>query len=513
MSELTGKYLLGADIGTNESKGVLVDCTTFRPVCTFAVPHTIENPQPNFYEMDAEIWWSDFCAISKGLMEKAGIGPEKILAVGTSVMGCDCIPVDENCKPLRKAILYGIDARSGAQIEELLETFGQEKVLEMYGHIPASDDIAPKILWIKENEPEVYAKAAKFLTGSSYLTAKLTGRYTIDSYLAKAGFRPIYRQDGTYNEEYGPLYCRADQMAEPMDVIDIAGGVSGQAAAETGLKAGTPVIVGTGDSTAESIAGGLVLPGTLFVQFGSTMFFIYCTDRKMDACQEDHFPGSTFYTIPGSFAVTGGTNFAGSMTKWIRDVFYAEEVKKQQEGGENAYSVMASEAAQAVPGSDGLILLPYLSGERSPIHDPAAKGVMFGLNDRHSRKEINRAALEGVAYSLGSHMTLFKNHGLVPDSVIVAGGGTKNQVWMQIVSDVIGLPVQVAENWQTASYGDACMAAIGSGILKDFHELKEAMPKTRTVQPDEERHALYQKYLQIYEELYLRNKDLMHMLP
>ena len=121
MSELTGKYLLGADIGTNESKGVLVDCTTFRPVCTFAVPHTIENPQPNFYEMDAEIWWSDFCAISKGLMEKAGIGPEKILAVGTSVMGCDCIPVDENCKPLRKAILYGVDARSGPQIKELLD--------------------------------------------------------------------------------------------------------------------------------------------------------------------------------------------------------------------------------------------------------------------------------------------------------------------------------------------------------------------------------------------------------
>ncbi len=512
MEELKGRLLLGVDIGTNESKGVLID-ETFRPVADFAVPHTMENPQPNYFEMDAEIWWSDFCKISRGLMEKAGVGPERIVGVGTSVMGCDCIAVDEHCHPLRKAILYGIDARSAPQIQALRAELGEAGLTELFGHIPRSDDISPKILWIRDNEPEVYARTYKFLTGSSYLTAKLTGQYTIDSYLAKGSFRPIYRQDGTYHETEGPRFCRADQIAEIRDVTDVAGGITAEAARECGLLEGTPVITGTGDSTAESIAGGLVTPGTLFVQFGSTLFYIYCLEGAMAACAADNFPGSAPFTIPGSFAACGGTNCAGTLTKWIRDVYYAPEVEAAKRGGPDAYTVMAQEAAQVPSGSNGLIVLPYFYGERSPINDPEAKGVLFGLTGSHTRREINRAALEAVAYSLGSHMRMFQNHGLTPESVIIAGGGTKNPVWMQIAADVIGMPVQVAENWQTASYGDACMAAIGCGLLQDFPALKAAMPLSRPVAPNMENHRLYQRYLDIYEELYSSTKDLMHRLP
>ena len=506
------RLLLGVDIGTNESKGVLID-ESFRPIATFSVPHAMGNPQPNYFEMDAEIWWSDFCAITRGLLDQTGARPEQIAGVGTSVMGCDCIAVDQHCKPLRKAILYGIDARSGPQIEGLIRTYGRDRVLEMFGHMPCSDDIATKILWIRENEPDVYARTYKFLTGSSYLTAKLTGNYTIDSYLAKAAFRPIYRQDGSYDETCGPIFCRADQMAEIGNVTDIAGGITPEAAEACGLLAGTPVIVGTGDSTAESIAGGLVTPGTLFVQFGSTLFYIYCLDGRLDACPQDNFPGSYPFTIPGSYAATGGTNCAGTLTKWVRDVYYSAEVEASGQGGPDAYSVMAAEAEGVEPGSGGLIVLPYFYGERSPINDPEAKGVIFGLTGDKTRREINRAALEAVAYSLGSHMRMFQRHGLVPEDVIIAGGGTKNPVWMQIVADVIGRPVQVAEDWQTASYGDACMAAIGCGMLKDFRALKAAMPVSRPVLPDLERHALYQRYLDLYEKLYLDTSELMHQLP
>ncbi len=506
------QLLLGVDIGTNESKGVLID-ESFRPIATASVPHAMENPQPNYFEMDAEIWWSDFCAITRRLLDQTGARPEQIAGIGTSVMGCDCIAVDQNCKPLRKAILYGIDARSGPQIEGLIRAYGQERVLEMFGHMPCSDDIATKILWIKENEPDVYNRTYKFLTGSSYLTAKLTGNYTIDSYLAKAAFRPIYQQDGTYDGSCGPIFCRADQVATIGDVTDIAGGITPEAAEACGLVAGTPVIVGTGDSTAESIAGGLVTPGTLFVQFGSTMFYIYCLDGRLDACPQDNFPGSYPFTIPGSYAATGGTNCAGTLTKWVRDVCYGAEVEASRQGGPDAYSVMAAEAETVEPGSGGLIVLPYFYGERSPINDPEAKGVIFGLTGDKTRREINRAALEAVAYSLGSHMRMFQRHGLVPEDVIIAGGGTKNPVWMQIVADVIGRPVQVAEDWQTASYGDACMAAIGCGMLKDFRALKAAMPVSRPVLPDLERHALYQRYLDLYEKLYLDTSELMHQLP
>ncbi len=514
MGERTNQngLLLGVDVGTNETKGVLID-QSFRPVATYAVPHTIENPQPSFYEMDAEIWWEDFCQISRNIIKEANISPESIVGIGTSVMGCDCIPVDENRKPLRKAILYGVDARSGPQIEALIKELGNEQVIKQFGRMPCSDDIAPKILWIKENEPDVYEKTYKFLTGSSYMTAKLTGQYVIDGYLAKSSFKPLYQEDGRYNALHGPRYCRGDQLASVGNVTDLAGTLTKEAAEACGLIPGTPVIVGTGDSTAESIASGLVTPGTLFVQFGSTLFYIYCVDGEMEADSNIGFPGSEPFTIPGKYVISGGTNCAGALTKWIRDIFYASEKESLKSRGINTFSFMAHEAEEVSPGSNGLIVLPYLFGERSPINDPQAKGIFFGLAGGHTRKEINRAALEGVAYSLGSHIRIFRKIGLIPDNIVIAGGGTKNKAWMQIVADVLGMPIQLAEDWQTASYGDACMAAIGCGILKDFYALKQVIPKSQVIFPNAHNHALYDRYLDIYEKLYIQNRELMHQLP
>ena len=506
------KLLLGVDVGTHETKGMLID-DSFRPVVEYALPHEMEHPQSGYYEMDAEIWWQEFCRIARELLKRAGACAEQIAGVGVSVMGCDCIPVDEECRPLRKAILYGIDTRSAPQIEALTEELGEEGVIAMFGHMPHSDDVATKILWIREEEPDVYERTFQFLTGSSFMAAKLTGNFTIDSYLAKAAFRPIYRQDGTYNSEDGPRFCRADQMPRPMDVTDLAGTVTAKAAAESGLSEGTPVIVGTGDSTAESIAGGLLSPGTLFVQFGSTLFYVYCVDRELPYCSSDSFPGSTVFTIPGSCAVMGGTNCAGALTSWIRDLYYPDSRLQEADGGPSAYQVMAAEAAEVEPGSKGLIILPYLYGERSPIHDPLARGVLFGLTGEHTRKEICRAALEGVAYSLGSHLRLFQAHGLDPSEIVIAGGGTRNDTWMQIVADVTGKEVRTARPYQTASYGDACMAAIGCGMLAGFRELKEAIPEPDAVRPDPEVHKLYQKYLDLYEELYRNTASLMHRLP
>lgn len=190
------KFYLGIDIGSFETKGVLVD-DSFQVVRTCAVKHIMENPAPNYFEHDAEkVWWHDFCTVSKQLIREHGIQAEEIAGVGASVLGCDCLPVDENCKPLRKAILYGIDARSQKEAEWLTQHYGPEGVLARFGHPICSDDVAAKILWIKNHEPEVYEKTFKFLTGSSYITAKLTGNFVIDQFLAKAAFRPLYREDG-----------------------------------------------------------------------------------------------------------------------------------------------------------------------------------------------------------------------------------------------------------------------------------------------------------------------------
>lgn len=506
------RYYLGVDIGTCESKGVLVD-EHYTVAASASAAHAIENPQPNYFEMDAEIWWQDFCAISRSLIAQLNLKPEQIVSVGTSVMGCDCLPVDADCRPLRKAILYGIDARAEPQIQELTRELGERGVLELFGHRPDSDDVACKILWLKEREPEIWAKADKFLTGSSYLTAKLTGEFVVDHYLAKSCFVPLYRADGTIDAAACARFCRPEQLAPCARVTDVAGRVTARAARESGLPEGIPVIVGTGDSTAESIAGGLVEPGNILLQFGSTMFYTYCVGRDLPSVPEAHFPGSYMFTVPGTYALAGGTNGCGITTRWVRDTYYAQELAAQAQGGENAYSIMAREAAEIAPGSAGLLVLPYLYGERSPIEDPKARGMLFGLTGDHTRAHINRAALEGVAYSTNQILNMLSRYAGAPETITVAGGGTRNAAWMRILADVIGRPIHTAASWQTASYGDACMAAIGCGDLKDFHALKQVVPSPQVVLPRAENRALYEKYQAIYEALYQATAELMHRLP
>ena len=510
------RYFMGIDIGTFESRGMLVD-ENFRVAADVSVPHTMDNPKLGYFEHDAEeVWWGDFCKISRGLLRESGAAPEDVACVGASALGTDCLPVDENCRPLRPAILYGIDARAEAEAAWLTEHYGAERVQQLFGHPICSGDTATKILWIKNNEPEVCRRTHKFLTGSSFLTARLTGRYVIDQFLAKGSFRPLYNSDGSKNEAECSLFCRPDQIADCAVSTDVVGWVTEKAAAETGLAAGTPVVTGTGDSTAEAISVGLVEPGTAFFQYGSSMFYYYCVDRLVDHYVSPggngSLKGGKVFTVPGTFCIGDGTNAAGTLTRWVRDTLYAQELAVQEQGGENAYAVMAREAAQIPAGSDGLMMLPYIYGERSPLQDPGAAGMIFGLRGNHGRGHINRAALEAIGYSTCQHLLLFAEMGLPPKRIITAGGGTKNRTWMQIICDMAGLPITIPEPYQCSAYGDAMLAAVGCGALKDFPALRDALPRGTVLTPDPENHRLYQEQYPIFRDLYLDNRERMYTL-
>ena len=478
--------------------------------------HGMDHPQEGWFEHDADkVWWGDFCKLCRLLLEKSNIRSDEIRCVGTSALGTDCLPVDKDCNPLRPAILYGIDSRAEEEIKWLTQYYGDD-VKKMFGHPICTGDTATKILWLKNHEPEVYEKTYKFLTGSSYLTAKLTGKYVIDQFLAKGSFRPLYNRDGTINKENCSLYCRPDQIAECAYSFEIAGTVTEEAAKESGLKKGTPVIVGTGDSTAEAISVGLVESGTVFFQYGSSMFYYYCVDRYVDdyvsANGNGSLKGGKEFTIPGTFCIGDGTNAAGTLTRWVRDTFYEEELKKERAGGENAYAVMAREAAEVEAGSEGLIILPYIYGERSPIQDAKASGMLFGLKGTHTRKQINRAALEAVGYSTLQHMILFDEMNLPPKSVITAGGGTKNAAWMQIICDMIGRQICIPKRYQCSAYGDAAMAALGDRRFRDFTELRDSLPKGKILVPNEKNHIYYKEHYKMFRDLYLNNKDMMHRI-
>ena len=498
------EYFMGIDTGTYESKGVIVD-SDFNIVVDHAVPHGMENPHPNHFEHDAEkVWWADFCEISNELLKKSKIDPKDIKAVGASALGADCLPVDENNVPLRKAILYGIDARATEEMAWLTEYWGEEQVLEWFGRPLGSSDVAPKILWIKNNEPEVYAKTHKFLTGSSYITAKLTDEFTVDRFLGLASFNPLYYRDGTPNPETCKPICRTDQLATVMNTIDVAGGVTAKAAKETGLAEGTPVIVGTDDAGAEAISTGVLEPGDMMLMFGSSLYMILCTDRLVD----DNRIWREEFIIPGTFDISAGTNAAGTLTRWFRDNFY-EDLLEEEKTGVNAYELMMEGIEEIPPGSEGLICLPYFAGERTPINDPNAKGMFFGLNLNHTKKHMYRAALEAVGYSIAQHFDIFAEHEVPINKIMAVGGGTKNPVWMQMVSDISGQEISTAAITIGASYGDAMMAAMSIDYFDDFSDLASLIKKGTTYYPDMEKHKVYKDYQKIFNKLYEDNKDSM----
>lgn len=503
-------YFMGIDTGTNSSKGVLID-SEGNIVAEHSTEHAMSNPAPGYYEHDADKdWWGDLCIISNALIQKSGVSPEDIKAVGTSALGADCLPVDEECRPLRKAILYGIDARATDEIAQLTEMYGEEQIKKWFGRPLCSSDVMPKILWIKNKEPEIYSKTYKFLTGSSFITAKLTGKYTVDRFLGLASFNPLYFKDGTPNPETCKPICRPDQLAEVKEANDIAGYVTAQAAKETGLKEGTPVIVGTDDSGAEAISTGVVAPGKMMIQFGSSVYMILGTEGLVD---DDRLWREEFI-VPGLCDISAGTNTAGSLTKWYRDIIFPDAKKKEIETGINAYQTMLDGVDKIPVGSNGLITLPYFAGERTPINDPQAKGILFGLTLAHTRSHMYRSALESIGYSINQQIRIMESHKVPIDQIFAVGGGAQSDLWMQIVADILGKEISTPAITVGASFGDALMAASGIKYpgFESFDKLTNFIKPGKTYYPDMENHKLYKKYQDIYDALYPATKDLMHAL-
>jgi len=506
---MTDKYFMGIDVGTYESKGVIIDGGC-RVVAAHTEKHGMENPQPGHFEHDAEaVWWGDFCRISRALLKTSGLDPAGIAAVGASALGADLVAVDEDCRPLHKAILYGIDARAHKEIAALNERFGEEKVLEFNGRPLCSNDIPPKILWLKNNLSAVWEQAHKLLTGSSFLTAKLTGQYVIDRFLAFGAFTPLYDPEtGAIDHRYCELFCRPDQLAEVRDTTDIAGRVTARAAAQTGLAAGTPVIVGADDSGAEAISTGVLQVGDMMLQFGSSLYMIAIASHLT----RDRRIWSGGFIIPGACSVQGGTNAAGTLTRWYRDNIFFDALAAESDTGENAYDLMMRGIDGIPPGSDGLLTLPYLAGERTPLNDPRAKGVLFGLTLRHTRQHMYRSALESIGYSVAQHLDIFQANGVEIRRILAVGGGTKNPAWLQIIADITGCRIETAGVTIGASFGDAMLAAIGVGHFRDFGELRQYIQPGTVYEPDMERHTKYKPYRSRFDRLYAATKDLMREL-
>ena len=490
----TPHYTLGIDIGTFESKGVLVDGAG-RIVAQASRPHKMLVPRPGWAEHRAdEDWWGDFVHVTRALLAQSGLDPKAIRAVASSAIGPCMLPVDSAGAPLMNGVLYGVDTRASAQIASLNAAIGEEVILQRCGNALTSQSVGPKILWLKETHPDLFARTAKVLTSTSYLTWKLTGEYAIDHYTA-ANFSPLYDVNRLAWTDDLADFLPLDRLPQLMWSTDIAGHVTAAAAAETGLAEGTPVTCGTIDAAAEAVSVGVQSPGEMMLMYGSTIFIIQVTGAPVRDARLWYAP----WLFPGLHASMAGLATSGTLTHWFRD----------QLARDSDFATLAAEAAASPKGAKGLICLPYFSGERTPIHDPLAKGAFFGLDLTHTRADLFRAAIEGVAMGTAHVLDTYREVGAAPDRVLAVGGGTQNAVWMQATSDLGKTPQLVCEKTIGASYGDAFLAAVAVGaVMPD--EITRWNPVSRTVTPAAV--PAYDRQYPLWLELYTRTKDIAHAL-
>ncbi|MFZ5710036.1 MAG: FGGY-family carbohydrate kinase [Pseudomonadota bacterium] len=492
-------HTLGVDIGTFETKGVLVDGSG-KVVAQVARPHRMLVPRPGWAEHRAdEDWWGDFVFVTKRLLADAKVRPEKIAAVATSAIGPCMLPVDAAGRPLMNGVLYGVDTRATEEIAILNAAIGTDRIMEACGNALTSQSVGPKILWLKRNHPDIYARTARVLTSTSYLTFRLTGAYVIDHYTA-ANFSPLYdvnRLDWT--AALAPDILPLDRLPRLMWSSGIAGRVTAAAARETGLAEGTPVTCGTIDAAAEAVSVGITQPGDMMMMMGSTIFIIALTDGPVRDPRLWYAP----WLFPGQDASMAGLATSGTLTHWFRDQL-AREVAP-----ETAWETLAAEAASSAPGANGLVFLPYFSGERTPIHDPLAKGAVFGLNLTHTRGDLYRAAIEGIAFGTRHVIETYAETGQTKPRIRAVGGGTKNRLWLQTTSDAARVPQEVCAKTVGASYGDAFLAALAIGAAKpdDIHVWN---PVTDRVDPRPSP-VLDRRYVQ-FRKLYEATKELAHDL-
>jgi xylulokinase len=414
------------------------------------------------------------------MLAESRIDPASIAAIGTSAIGPCVLPVDRDGNPLSNGILYGVDTRATAEIAELNALIGEDEILARCGNALTTQAAGPKMLWLKRHRPEIYARAFKFLNSTSFINFRLTGVYAIDHYSA-GNSTPYYLPDKLgWSDELAPGTIPIERMADLYWTTDVIGGVTAKAAEETGLAAGTPVIAGTIDAAAEAVSVGVTEPGQMMMMYGSTIFIIEITAERVRESALWYSP----WLFEGQHAAMAGVSTAGTLTHWFRRVAASDLAQA------DAIRILNEEAMASPPGANGLVVLPYFSGALTPLFDPGARGLIFGLDLTHTRGDMFRAALEGIAQATRHILETYGRAGVPPREVFAVGGGTRSKVWTQAISDSCRMEQRLREKTWGASFGDAFLAALAVGDARPG-DMARWNPVVAEVHPDPRNFALY----------------------
>ena len=483
-------YFLGIDTSTTGSKALLID-ERGEVLGVASSPHTLQTPKPLWSEQDPREWWEAVSASIRSVLEGAGIGGERIGAVGLTGQMHGLVLLDEAGNVLRPAILWN-DQRTQSQCDEIHARIGKEKFIQITGNVALTGFTAPKILWVKENEPNVYAKAKHVLLPKDYVRYKLTGEYAMDK-ADGAGTVLFDLMSRDWSDEVlAALEIPHAWMPKTFEGPEFTGYVTKETASLTGLKAGTPVAAGGGDQAAQAVGVGAVEPGIVGLTVGTSGVVFATTSSAL--IEPEGRLHAFCHAVPGMWHFMGVMLSAAGSLQWYRDTLAADM----------SFDELLKEAEAVPAGSEGLQFLPYLSGERTPHPDPLARGAFIGLTLRHSRAHLTRAVLEGVAFGLKDSFTLIQNAGLgAITQMRASGGGTKGALWRQIMASILEAELVTVNTTEGAAYGAALLAGVGAGAWANVPTACKACIKiTGSTQPDPAQADLYRKVYPLYQALY-----------
>lgn len=489
--------VIGLDVGTSGTKAVAID-EQGALLASALVEYPLHSPKPGWAEQDPADWRA---AALDALKQLAGaIDASAVKGIGLTGQMHGSVFLDDANEVIRPALLW-CDQRTAAQCEAITEKVGEERLIEMVCNPALTGFTAPKILWLRDNEPDNYARVRKVLLPKDYIRYILTGDFATDVADASGTLLFDVRKRCWHDELLDTLGISRDWMPEAFEGPEVTGRLSTAAAEATGLPVGTPVVAGGGDQAAGAVGCGIVQTGVISASLGTSgVVFAFADEVSRDLQGRVH----TFcHAVPGKWHVMGVVLSAGGSLRWYRDTLASEECAEAKTQGVDPYEIIAARAEEAPLGSEGLLFLPYLTGERTPHKDPYARGAFVGLSLRHDKRHMARSVFEGVAYAMNDSLEIIREMGVPVSTVRAMGGGARSSFWRQMHADVFNAPLVTINVDEGPAYGAAILASVGAGLHPDVEAACDAMiQETGQAAPNEKAAAAYRPWFVEYQELY-----------
>lgn len=497
--------LCGIDVGTSATK-VLLCRPNGEVLATASEEYPVYTPKPGWSEQEPEDWWSASVKALAVACKRAKVKPKDITGIGLSGQMHGSVFVDKNGKSLRRALLWN-DQRTAEQCAEIEERAGgRQKLIELVSNVALTGFTAPKILWVRKHDPKTYGKTYKILLPKDYIRLKLTGEYASEVSDAAGTLLLDIKARRWQEELLSKLDIASDLMPRLYESPDVTGQVTAAVAKLTGLAEGTPVVGGAGDQPAGAVGNGIVKTGIVSATMGTSGVVFAHADEPVP--NEDGALQSFCHAVPGKWCVFGCMLSAGGSLQWLRNTLFADDVeayRKAKKDPGKLYPEMIEEAAEAQPGSEGLVFLPYLTGERCPYADPDARGAWVGLTVRHNRSHLIRSVIEGITFGMRDQVEIMRTRGVAVTEVRASGGGAASEFWRQMQADMYKAKVVTINTREGGALGVALLAAVGTGEYKSVPEACSAAIKVvSSLKPQKAAKAydgLYPLYRKLYESL------------